>query len=135
MRVKLQRVQNVAAQIITRKSSSQNLKDLHWLPVKERIDYRIAILVYKCLNNMGPLYLAEMLKPYTPKSSYELRSLDENPLDIPDIRLEYGRRAFSYCGPKVWNFLPPHLTEDIPLGSFKRGLKRFCLRRLIIFDI
>ena len=126
---KLQRVQNVAAQIVTRKSSSENLKVLHWLPVKQRIHYKIALLVFKCLNDMGPSYLKDLLKPYSPTTSYELRSLEASPLDEPDIRLEYGRRAFSYSGPKIWNLLPAELKSDISLNSFKSGLKTMLFKQ------
>ena len=130
---KLQRVQNVAAQIVTKKSSKQNLIVLHWLPVKKRIEYKIALLVFKCLNNMGPSYLKDLLKPYSPETSCELRSLQEYPLDIPNIKLEYGRRSFSYCGPKIWNSLPAHLKTDITLNSFKSKLKTFLFKQA--FDI
>ena len=58
---KLQRVQNHAAKLVFRKKKNDHvtplLKSLHWLPVKERIDYKIASLVFKCLNGLAPQYL------------------------------------------------------------------------------
>ena len=60
---KLQRVQNAAERIIagTRKYDHiiPILRELHWLPVKERIDFKILLLTFKALNNMAPAYLKD----------------------------------------------------------------------------
>ncbi len=67
---KLQSVQNAAAKLIYRRycwdKSEPPLKELHWLPVSYRIKFKILLLVYKSLNNRGPMYLKELLIPYTP---------------------------------------------------------------------
>ncbi len=42
------------------------LKSLHWLPVHYRIEYKMLLLVYKCLNNLAPPNLTNLLHPYTP---------------------------------------------------------------------
>ena len=38
----------------------------HWLPVSAHIDFKLLLLVFKVLNDLGPLYLSELLKPYIP---------------------------------------------------------------------
>ena len=52
---KLQSIQNHAAKLIKRKKKydhvSPLLQELHWLPVTQRIDYKIALLVFKCIND------------------------------------------------------------------------------------
>ena len=57
---KLQRVQNAAARLLCGIGKyvhiSATLKSLHWLPVKQRIDFKISVLVYKCLNGVTPQY-------------------------------------------------------------------------------
>ena len=63
---KLQRVQNIAARMVVADknlhcSATPCLKHLHWLPVKLRIDYKILMLVYKCLNNLVPLNMPNLL--------------------------------------------------------------------------
>ena len=67
---KLQRIQNMAVRVITftprRDHITPVLKDLHWLPVKCRIEYKILLHVYRCLNGMAPLYLANLLKRQSP---------------------------------------------------------------------
>ena len=42
---------------------SHILEKLHWLPVEQRITYKICLLTYKSLNNMGPIYLKDLLHP------------------------------------------------------------------------
>jgi hypothetical protein len=63
---KLQRIQNWAAKVVlcSRKydSSSNALKVLHWLPIKSRVDFQVLCLIYRCLNNMAPSYLSDLLQ-------------------------------------------------------------------------
>ena len=60
--VKLQRIKNSAARFLCSADRQVDaiplLLTLHWLPVKQRIKFKILLIVYKCLNGMGPLYLA-----------------------------------------------------------------------------
>ena len=107
---KLQHIQNHAARIVPRKprhvSATSLLRTLHWLPVKKRIQYKIAYLYFQCLshNTMQP-YLSDLLHPYQP--SRTLRSLDISLLSVPRFCQEtFGRRSFSVFGPTVWNSLP-----------------------------
>ena len=63
---KLYSVQKLAARLITgiRKYDhiTPLLKQLHWLPVKRRIEYKIVSLVFKCLQGTAPEYLSELLE-------------------------------------------------------------------------
>ncbi len=61
------------------------LKSLHWLPVCQRIDFKILLFVYKSLHNLAPVYLSE-LHLYTPSRS--LRSRDQALLVVPRVRLK-----------------------------------------------
>ena len=94
---KLQRIQNHAARIDLRKpmhaSATSMLKTLHWLPVKARIQYKIACLCFQCLcHNTMPSYLSDILHPYLPPRT--LCSLDTSLLTIPRFCPEtYGRRS------------------------------------------
>ena len=60
---KLQRIQNSLARVITNTSKYQHitpiLKKLHWLPIKQRIDYKLCLLTYKTLTNQQPTYLLQ----------------------------------------------------------------------------
>ena len=65
---KLQSIQNAAARIIAglkiRDHITETLRDLHWLPVEERIVFKINLITFKTLNDSGPRYLEEILKFY-----------------------------------------------------------------------
>ncbi|MDG2589834.1 hypothetical protein P7M45_23125, partial [Vibrio parahaemolyticus] len=64
----LQLLQNSAARVLTRTRGREHitpvLKLLHWLPVRFRIDFKVLLLVFKCLNGLGPSYLSDLLLPY-----------------------------------------------------------------------
>ena len=73
---RLQLLQNHAARIITkapkRSDSSLLLKKLHWLPIKQRVSYKVALMVFKCLNDDNfPLYLKELITIYTPSRTLQ----------------------------------------------------------------
>ena len=88
-------------------------KTLHWLPIQFRIDYKILLLTYKVLKGLAPVYLSELLIPYSPPRL----------LLIPRIsRITMGGRAFSYRAPILWNNLPRHLRASDTL-SLNAGSK------------
>ena len=124
---KLQRLQNSAARVIYKKRKYDHvtplLKNLHWLPVHYRIDYKVALLVFKCLNNLAPLYLAEIIK-LKPQTRSLRSSSDTTLLFIPKTKLKsFGDRSFRYYGPKLWNTLPKSIREINTISKFKCGLK------------
>src|SRR5688572_29481662 len=80
------------------------LKSLHWLPVPQRITYKIATLTFKTLHYKQPSYLLNLLPTYSP--SINLRSSNQLLLTVPRVHSSLGRRAFSFAAPTVWNSLP-----------------------------
>ena len=105
---KLQRIQNSLARVITNTSKYQHitpiLKKLHWLPIKQRINYKLCLLTYKTLTNQQPTYLYNSLS--FPSHSVSTRSSDSLVLSIPYVRSSLGKRAFSVIGPRLWEFTP-----------------------------
>ena len=130
----------VAARLVLRKrkfdSISSDMRDkLHWLPVKQRIEYKICMLVYKCRRNEAPAYLVEMLHPVVPSSRYNLRSESEKlyDFDIPRTRsVRSDPRSFSVSGPTLWNGLPFSVEEtaSLNIGTFKKVLKTILFSRI-----
>ena len=122
---KLQRIQNSLARVITNTSKYQHitptLKKLHWLPIKQRIDYKICLLTYKTLTNQQPTYLYNSLS--FPSYSVSTRSSDSLVLSIPYIRSSLGKRTFSVIGPRLWNSLPPDTRNSSSLLIFRSRLK------------
>ena len=124
---RLQLLQNHAARIITkapkRSDSLLLLKKLHWLPIKQRVSYKVALMVFKCLNDDNfPLYLKELITIYTP--SRTLRSADKFFLVKPRMNLiTFGQKSFFFAAPEVWNQLPFNLRSCTVLTIFKKLLK------------
>lgn len=122
----LQIVQNSAARLLTKTSKfchiTPVLASLHWLPIQARADFKVLLLTFKALNGLAPLYLSQLLTPYTP--SRPLRSLGLNLLVIPPInKKSAGGRAFSYRAPLLWNALPQNIRSTSSITIFKSRLK------------
>ena len=129
---RLQRIQNRAARIICNAKYDQPAKpllhSLHWLPVEARIQFKVLLLVYKCINNTAPVYLRQLLN-YKRSSTYSLRSADATLLEIPVVKTKIAERAFSFAGPKLWNALPSELRQVAIEESFRRQLKTHLFNR------
>ena len=122
---RLQNVQNAAARIITRTKKYDHtkpvLKQLHWLPVNQRINNEILLLTYKALNGLAPSYISELLEPYTPARNP--RSSSKNFLRIPPV--SYGHRCFFFAAPGLWNPFPDFIRLSSSLSSFKTYMKTY----------
>ena len=128
---KLQRFQNRAARLVLRRSTFDHvtpmLHELHWLPVRARLDYKIAVLCYKSLNKTGPVYLKDLLHNYSPMR--QLRSASQVLLTVPKVNYKtVGERSFSYYAPKLWNSLPLDLRSLTSEQTFKKSLKTYLFR-------
>ena len=133
-RKQLQRIQNIAARVVTLTPCSPQhhitevLNDLHWLPVKKRIIFKILLLTYKCVNNIAPKYLCELLSPK--KSPRPLRSDSLCLLEVPVTRLKsYGDRSFSYGAVLEWNMLPLYIRNSPSVETFKTSLKTYLFQQ------
>ena len=131
---KLQKVQNVAARILTLSGKYEHISPvlikLHWLPIPLRIQYKVLLLAFKCINGNGPSYLTELLHQYTPPRT--LRSSTQNLLEIPSYKMvTYGKRAFSVAVPLLWNNLPVELRSCNDVVSFKSGLKTHLFKSFV----
>ena len=124
--LKLQHVQNAAARTILGMRKHDHITpaliDLHWLPVKQRIQYKVLYLTWKALNGQSPGYLCEMLVPLEHQRT--LRSTGKMLLKVPRTNLRsYGDRAFSAVAPRAWNDLPSEIKLLKDRDNFKRQLK------------
>jgi hypothetical protein len=123
---RLQLLQNSAARMVSKVGRYDHirpiLKSLHWLPVKQRINFKVLVITYKALNDLAPSYIRELLKPYHPTRM--LRSCDANLLTVPRMRLKtFGYRTFCYAAPHLWNDLPQFVRDSHSLDVFKTRLK------------
>jgi Reverse transcriptase (RNA-dependent DNA polymerase) len=131
---RLQRVVNAAARVVTgtrrydRGLSSLLHDELHWLDMRDRIRYRVAVIVHNCMQGRAPAYLARLCEPVALLGRrYNLRSADRDVLTVPRYKLKtYGARAFAVAGPTLWNSLPDSLRNfNLSSSSFKHNLKTF----------
>ena len=130
---KLQKIQNDAVRFIFNIRGKKRwepitpyLKRLHFLPVKFRIKFKIALLVFKCLNNLAPKYLSSLVKLRIP-GRYSVR-LDSDYYLLETAASKNIKRAegaFSFIAPRIWNELPFSLRSLNELFLFKKHLKTY----------
>jgi hypothetical protein len=122
---KLQRVQNELARVVSGTARRDHirpvLKALHWLPVAQRVQYKVAVITHKVLSTRQPQYLADIVTEYKP--SRHLRSSNQQKLAVRTTNNRLGERAFSCASAKVWNDLPIELKVTTEHRSFKKKLK------------
>ena len=123
---RLQLIQNSAARLVTGTAKhdhiTRDLIKLHWLPIKQRIVYKIIVIAYKALHGMAPSYISDMLTEYTPRRS--LRSASKSLLcEHKSNCVTFGGRAFEHSAPKLWNLLPNEVITSPSLDILKTRLK------------
>ena len=129
---RLQRIQNIAARIISGADKYDHitpvLQALHWLPVQERIQFKILLLTYRALNGLAPGYLSDLVIPRS--NPRTLRSSSRMVLCVPKSRLHsYGDAAFGAAAAHLWNSLPREVTEAASIGQFKITLKTYLFKQ------
>ena len=98
------------------------MHQLHWLPVRQRIVYKILLLTFKALSDTAPAYITELVSHYKPPRS--LRSASQYLLIEPSMNMStYGSRSFSVSAPRLWNKLPLAIKNSETIGAFKTRLK------------
>ena len=103
---RLQLTQNAAAQLIRRIKKRAHitpvLRDLHWLPVVKRCQFKILVLTYKSLKNEAPSYISDLLNWYQPNR--HLRSGNTTSI-IPKRykSVRYGKRLMDTGAAMRWN--------------------------------
>ena len=135
---RLQLAQNTAARIITLTKKCSHITpvliDLHWLPVKQRIEFKLLIFVFKSLHGSAPSYLSELLHVYIPGRT-GLRSANLHLLQEPRSNNSFGDRSFAICAPKLWNHLLTHIKICSTLSTFKTALKTHLFTSAFVNDL
>ena len=102
---RLQKVQNNAARVV---SGSKKYDHITPVPIRKRIEFKILLLTFKCMQGCAPLYLRELLVKQA--NTRTLRSNTKNLLQIPLTNLKrFGDRAFCAYAPRLWNELPDNI--------------------------
>ena len=130
---KLQCVQNSLARIVARSSKFSHitpvLRSLHWLPIKHRICFKTALIIYKFLHTGVPAYFSTHLTRYTCAVNTRRGSPENLYLTVPVFRTSthkskvHFQNCLSYDGPLLWNALPHEVRSAPTLSCFRRKLK------------
>ena len=135
---RIQSVFNAAARYIYQMSRyahiSSTLQSLHWLRSRERVEFKLCLMVFKALNGLAPEYISELcIKQTTGRERITLRSHNEIPsrLEVMNISSKpaYVNRAFEVAGPSFWNMLPRMIREEHSLTQFKNHLKTHLFKK------
>ena len=130
---RIQKIQNNAVRFIFNlnglkkyTSITPYLKKLHFLPVHYRIKFKIALMVFKCLNNLAPCYLKELIQLREPKKISMRMDNDFYLMKTPTpARFSRTDASFCQCGPKIWNELPYAVRCINEIENFKKCLKTY----------
>ena len=103
--------------------------ELHWLPLKQRIHFKILLFAFKAIHGIAPTYIQNLVSLKS-QGTYNLRSSGWILLASSTFRtkITLGDRSFQVAAPKLWNALPREL-HDIPnLHTFKSNPKTFLFK-------
>jgi len=112
---RLQSVQNAVARLLSGARRYDHitrvLQELHWLPVRRRVEFKIATLVYLSLSGMAPAYLASDCQLVSDEGCRLLHSATSRTCVVRRTYSNYGDRCFAAAGPRLWNSLPADLRQ------------------------
>ena len=124
---KLQKLQNAAARIISKRKKRESVRDvldkLHWLPVEKRVVFKILVMTFKIVHGLAPESLCKLIS---------LHCQTTLTLGILYLDTNLGRQSFSYVAPRYWNALPDSLKFSNSLDIFKRNTKTYLFNNFSI---
>ena len=117
--------QNVAARIITYTKRTYHISpvlgDLHWLPVEQRLTYKMYLIVYKIKHDRAPKYHTDLIKLYI-QGYNRLRSFMQELLQERNSKNQWGDRSLWVAAPILWNNLSCHVKCSNSIITFKKNL-------------
>ena len=126
---KLQTTQNFAARSILgrkkRSSATEALKDLKFLPLKDKRKVHEAVYVHKALNGKLPLVISE--KYNNQLSTQDLRSTSQLTLNIPIHKTHKYQQGPLYRTIKAWNNTTVQSRTGTETNTFKKTYQKTLL--------
>ena len=119
----LDKLQRRAASIIEKRRVEQGeiYSTLGWLSLQSRRKYQVCLQVFKCLNNLEPVYLLNELRFSSDIHNYNTRNKDL--VRVPRAKTTKYQSSFRCNGAKLWNTLPANIRKETTLSSFKLKIK------------
>ena len=135
----LQRVQNLAARLIfevsTREHVTPCLLQLHWLPVRWRVQFKLCYIMHSVFHGTRPSYLSNIVERVgAGRTCSRLRSTSTTDFSLPRLCTKFGERSFSHAGPSAWNNLPEDLRTIADPAKFRQQLKTYFFTRALMFS-
>ena len=133
---KIQRLQNRAIRAILNNYDYINYRgvdlvaSIKLLNVKQRRDYFMSLLIFKCIHGLAPDYLCNEITMAIEVTTRNSRFINSNDVYVPITNTECVKKSFSYRGPVVWNALPDDLKECANLNTFKYKVRDYFLSKL-----
>ena len=131
---KVQRVLNTAARFACCAPRFSHITplmyELHWLPLKQRIHFKILLFTFKAIHGIAPTYIHNLVSLKS-QGAYNLRSsggILPSIVNISKTKVALGDRSFQVAAPKLWNALPRELRDMPNLHTFKSNLKTFLFK-------
>jgi hypothetical protein len=121
---KLEKLQKYAARMILDEKlqrenttrSSVLFKKLNWITFRQNAHFRQALLIFKSLNNLNPIYMRNMFKYVSEVATRASRSSTQNKLYQPNAH----SKSVRFTGPKIWNNLNHEVRNAKSVKQFKR---------------
>ena len=117
----------MAARVVSGRSRFDDITDLtrvylHWLPIRQRVDFKICSVVYKAQHDLSPIYITEMMKKTSMISRRQhLRSASRCDLIIPSTELSLLN-------------MPSSLRAQWPgIGFHRQSMKRHRLQYFVVY--
>ena len=126
---RVQRIQNLLARIICNNFDYIHsrgidlVRSLKLQTIRERRDYFLCVLMFKCIHGLAPHYLSNDVTMHVNIHGYDTRSAENMDLYIPRCTKEIYKRSFSYKGSSLWNKLPTWVKESTSLNDFKHNYR------------
>ena len=102
---------------------------LGWLPIDLRIVYFTALLTFKALNGLAPVYLTECFHHIADITNFNTRNASQGNLYLPSFKTVTGQRSFSFRAVTIWNTIPPSIRNSQSVHSFKVNLRGYLLTK------
>jgi len=122
---RLQRVQNSLARVVTqaprRSSATDFRRQLHWLPIRHHVSFKLGAITFPAISTGTPTYLACELHRHQPLRA--LRSGATTTLHRPHASSDFHKQSFAVSAPAIWNNIPTSIRDSVTLVTFKTAFE------------
>ena len=101
---------------------TSSMQDLHWLNIPYWIQFKIACIMFKCINGQALKYLTDLLPSKQRPQQLHSSISSIYPSILHRSSLAYNA-SFPAAGPRLWNSLPKHIRQQPSLDMFRSNLK------------